>query len=303
MEEGYEGNTPYMLLEPESDTPEATEVAEPVQEQPSETEPVAEEPVEAPKEEVVVPEPNYYTPEEVARIATEGGEIDLAKLTPEGQMIYKSVQRGLTPKLQEAAEMKRQFAAIQEEMAQYRQMVAMQQPRQENLTVEQVAQHNPHAALAMLNQQLSQEQDPFEKTNLLEKKMALMEIVNYQNQQAVAYQAQVHNTVAAVKTAIPEFGPDYQKELTDFAVSSLGYTPMELNNLTDPRLGDAAVKNIKTIHKLYQTEKASKSVESKQVKTPPPQVEKPGSGFTSNVKNEAWEDDNYFSERSKRSLM
>jgi len=298
MEE-LEGTTPYMLLEPESDTPETAEVTEPVQEQPSEPETVTEEIVEAP----AVEEPNFYTPEEVARIATDGGEIDLAKLTPEGQMIYKSVQRGLTPKLQEAAEIKRQMSAIQEEMAQYRQM-AMQAPmRQENLTVEQVAQHNPEAALAMINQQLMQEQDPFEKTNLLEKKMAMMELVNYRSQQAMAYQAQAQNTVAAVKNAIPEFGTDYQKELTDFAVNSLGYTDQELKQLTDVRLGDVAVKNIKSIHKLYQAERASKSVESKQVKAPPPQVERPGSGFNAIVKNEAWEDDNYFSERNKRSLM
>jgi hypothetical protein len=51
-----------------------------------------------------------YTPEELAELLSGDGTIDSKRLSVEGQAIMKSFQRGLTPKLEEMAQLKRELA-------------------------------------------------------------------------------------------------------------------------------------------------------------------------------------------------
>lgn len=53
------------------------------------------------------PDVTVYTPEEIAEILANDGELDRKRLSPEGQLIQKSFERGLTPKFQEIADLRK----------------------------------------------------------------------------------------------------------------------------------------------------------------------------------------------------
>src|SRR5512139_3733546 len=63
-----------------------------------------------PEAEVSAPQP--YTHEELLALLKGDGVIDRKRLTPEGQVLQKTFEKGLTPKFQEAAELRKQGEAL-----------------------------------------------------------------------------------------------------------------------------------------------------------------------------------------------
>ncbi len=63
-----------------------------------------------PEAEVSAPQP--YTQEELLALLKGDGVIDRKRLTPEGQVLQKTFEKGLTPKFQEAAELRKQGEAL-----------------------------------------------------------------------------------------------------------------------------------------------------------------------------------------------
>jgi hypothetical protein len=105
---------------PTEETPQdqpATEVTE----QQTEATETTETPQPETVPEVKTPEPagtvtpevkSFYTPEEIEKEISEHGDLvklDSSRLSPEGKLIQASMQRGFTPRLQEAAELRKRF--------------------------------------------------------------------------------------------------------------------------------------------------------------------------------------------------
>lgn len=107
--------------QPEPEVKEEEQVEEKQAEVPEtpQSEPPTE--VEKPTEVVETAKPEtkpMYTPEEIeAEIAEHGtmAHLDSSRLSAEGKLIQASVQRGLTPKLQEAAELRKRFDELVKE--------------------------------------------------------------------------------------------------------------------------------------------------------------------------------------------
>ncbi len=103
----------------ESNPEDQPAVVEEKKEEPAEgtpAEPQVEEKVEAPAPDTAKPETKpLYTPEEIeAEIKANGdlARLDSSRLSPEGKLIQASMQRGLTPKLQRAAELEKSYQAL-----------------------------------------------------------------------------------------------------------------------------------------------------------------------------------------------
>jgi hypothetical protein len=99
-----------------------SKVEEPTEEKKEEAEP-AETPQAEVRAEETKPEPDtekpeakpLYTPEEIEsemRVHGDLARLDSSRLSPEGKLIQASMQRGLTPKLQRAAEIEKNYQAI-----------------------------------------------------------------------------------------------------------------------------------------------------------------------------------------------
>lgn len=257
----------------------------------------ADEPVKTEAEAEEKPaEPQMYTPEEIEQILKEDGQLDFNRLSPEGKLIYKSYDRGLKPKLQERAELLREMESMKAQM----QALQTQIPRAQE-TFEQLAQRDPQQAIEVLNYAIARTEDAAEKTNLLQAKSMLQDRVLYNIQNGIQQTSQFQQVISATKEAVPEYSPDYRTELSEFAVKSMGYTIQELEALTDPRLGEIAIKNVKVIDTLYKQHKGAQTATAKIVKQAAPKVEKPGTGFEP-AKPEKWSADEYLAARMKSSL-
>lgn len=221
-----------------------------------------------------------YTAEELQELLTSDGEIDDTKLSPEGQLIKKSFQRGFNKKFEQLAAEKKAFkAGTQPEdpkEAYFRQYLTD--------TPNTVKEINDAILTAKIQVRELKVNGEFEKADAEEIKIARLEGLREEfavKKQAITEQGtNMSQFNDAVIKAIPDID-EIRDLLTRFAQEELGYTEDELFRLTNPESGIAvstAVRNIATIARSFKQANAAKTV-SKKVKKPSPlPLERGGSG-------------------------
>ena len=237
---------------------------------------------EVPEEEKPEPEPEkpkYYTPEELSELLETDADIDTSRLTDEGKAIMKSFQRGLTPKLQERSELRREVDELKKKLE------TSKKPQ----TIEEAFDQDPDGTMQYIDGQLGDlrgqakaASDPDQKLEFLSSMEEIRAVRDRLVARGIANQRQMTNQQAVITEAVNKIYkaiPDFdtkQKKLTDFAINDLGYSQAEVMQLSDPSIvGPGAVKFIKTINKFYDKENAKETLTQKEVKVPP-KTEKTG---------------------------
>lgn len=288
-------------VEPENDAP----VEAPV-ETDTELTPEALEGEAAPEVAPVETEPEIvpYTPEEVEALLREDDDanVDFRRLSPEGQAIFKSVDRGLKPKLEERKELLRKQAEIERTVG---------ARESEQPTIEQAFEKNPQGVLANIRQMIAEKEqtDPFgtEVSQLRNAHSYFLEkltLGQVEESKAATTRAEAYGVVVE---AIPDFETK-KFEITDFAVKELGISQEDLLRETDAAVvgPERALLTVQVLSRLYDAEKAlakaskGKTIEKKEVKTPT-QVESAGEGFQEKPPTE-WSDKQQMDELMKQTL-
>ncbi|MHC4616413.1 MAG: hypothetical protein ACYTEQ_01535 [Planctomycetota bacterium] len=248
-----------------------------------------------PVEEPVTP----YTPEEIEQLlqSEDDASVDLRRLSPEGQAIFKSVDRGLKPKLRERAELKKRLDAIEQQAS------GRQEPAQP--TIEEEFNKNPELVLTNLRALIAEKErtDPFGE-DLVQLRNAhghyLERLVVEQRQQSVQERA-ISEAREAVREVIPEYDARVD-QLNEFAYG-LGFTPEQVAYMTNPmEVGqETAVTVAKVINHFYEMSSAKDTLSSKEVKAPT-SVEAAGGGIPAKPKSDEWSTDDYLTERNRQTL-
>jgi len=215
-----------------------------------------------------------YTEAEIQEILANDLEIDTSRLSPAEQATMKAMQRGFTPKLQEAAELRREVERLREAVQ------GGQAQQEQPQDIYQAYDQDPEGVLQFVDAQIDELVRVGGAERLPEIKQ--LEALKYEfnrrdidrMKQQTVQQAQGAQLMAALTQAIPDLNTK-QQELTRFAIEELGYAPEELAYETNPAIhGERAVRNIIRINTAYEKLKAQKTVKKKRVKKPT-SVEKP----------------------------
>jgi hypothetical protein len=243
----------------------------------------------------VVEEPkSQYTPEEVKGIMASGefDGIDTSRLSEEGQLVMRSMQAGLTPKLQEASELRKQQELLQEEVKSLREAQVAQKQTVEPQTVYEHFDADPDGTLQYIDGERrkleSQNGDGQFAENIRQLDKLENDLVRYESKKfrdTLNHQQQVASAYTALQQAVPGIETK-QEALKDFALSYLGYTPNTLAQATDiTTSGQSAVETIARINTAYEKINAVTLAKAKKVTPAPVKVETPGSGFETPVRD------------------
>ena len=214
-----------------------------------------------------------YTPEEIQEILSSDGEVDIDRLSPAEQATMKAMQRAFTPKLQEAAELRKEMADIRRQMEEAK-------PKQQPQDIFEAYDQDPDGVLEYVNGEISKlSENPQENLLAIEQlrdlKLAFnrRDIQRFQDASKSKNQARQH--VQKMMEHIPDL-PSKQASLREFALNELGYTPEELAYETDPtKVGENAVRAVMRINAAYDKFNARKTVKEKKAPKVPTKVEKP----------------------------
>lgn len=221
-----------------------------------------------------------YTPEELGEILRQEdfSSIDTSRLTDEGKAIMKSMQSGLTPKLQEAAELRR-------EMEQLRQEMQAAKPQEQPKDIYEAYDRSPTEVMGTINGEIQRliNEDPVANARSIEElrevknELVLRDVQKVQTERT--QNLEVQRVTQAVFKAVPDLAQK-QQALQKFAIEVMGYSPQELAQETNPAVaGDGAVRTIVRINNAYDRFNATATVKQKEVKPQPTEVEKGGAGF------------------------
>ena len=256
-------------------------VEAPVQE-PVETDNQVVEQVVEPEEVVEVEAPvvkSPYTPEEIAEIlGSDDANIDTDRLDAQGKLIWKSFQKGITPKLQEAAEIRKELDRIRTEFE-------AAKPKPQPKDIYEAYDQDPDGVMNYVNTAIkelaedgtAQSIAKIEELRDLKEQFRERKLVSLQSQQTK--QQEVVKVLAAITDAVPDISTK-QVALRDFALNIMGMTQQELAEATDPMVsGMNAAIVVKRINHLYDQFNAGKTAKQKLVKPAPTVVEQPGHGY------------------------
>lgn len=260
---------------------------------------------------------SFYSPEEIEDMLrrSEDGEdvkINFDRLTPEGKAIWKSVDRGLKPKLQERAELKRRLEVLEANAQKYEQQAKTSADPKEQYYTQY--KNDPVGFTDLVNREierLKESDDIYESTKQITSLQAALNSFHakYNKEQSEAYKQRevmesVNRLSAETENALQKDIPEFVKvrdELTKFAVENMGYTMEELGNLTNPAVvgKDLAVKNTKVVYSAYVNSKKlsdkTSIVAQKTVKAVAPKVESAGTGLKAQTEK-VWTDDDSIKE-------
>ena len=249
---------------------------------------------EAPVATEVAEPKTQYTPEEVKEIMASGSfdGIDTSRLSEESQLVMRSMQAGLTPKLQEASELRKQQELLQEELRSLREAQVAQTKAVEPQTIYEHFDADPDGTLAYIDNERrkleSQNADgnfneSLRQLDKLENDLIRHESKKYRD--SLNQQQQISTAYTALQQAVPGIETK-QEALRDFALEYLGHTPNSLRDATDlSTKGMSAVDTINRINIAYEKFNAVKNAKAKRVTPAPTKVEQPGSGFEAPVKD------------------
>jgi hypothetical protein len=146
-------------------------------------------------------------------------------------------------------------------------------------TLEEAYDRDPEGVLRYIDQQIAgttqlAATDPFaaqqQLINLQMVRNKLVDRAMHTTESRRAASEAATSAVRDVLEAIPDFGPEKQQILSDFAIRELGYSQDDLKKLTHPANGKLAAQTVKTIHaawfaKYGKDQEMKKSVETKKV--------------------------------------
>lgn len=232
------------------------------------------EPVEAEKP---VQKKEPYTEAEIQAILTDDGEIDTSRLSPAEQATMKAMQRGFTPKLQEAAELRKEVALLREQME--------AKPTEQPSDIFAAYDEDPDGVLRYVDSQIQELAATEGADNIasIRQLESLKFDFNRRDVQKLREQTSTRSKQSEIMnqiiTAVPDLATK-QEKLKEFALLELGYTEEELANETNPAVaGISAARAIARINTAFDKAQARKTVRRKRVKQPTV-VEKPSaSGF------------------------
>lgn len=240
-----------------------------------------------------------YTSEELEE-AIRTGKVDYRRLSPEGKAIWASVDRGLKPKLEEAArlrEWKEQVEPLLQNI-----IMRQQQPQGQVDPFESAFLQDPDGTLRTLRQKILEKkrEDPYseEVLRLEALKDELQERRNQIQLQLLATNLVKTEALHKVKSVIPDFETKKTK-LVEVA-QELGFTPQEIDYFSNPLVNPAAVKFVLALNQIYDKFNAV-DLKKKQVKENV-KVEKAGSGFEQPSEKQ-WTAEDYLNMRMKHTLL
>jgi hypothetical protein len=187
----------------------------------------------------------------------------------------RAMQAGLTPKLQESAELKR-------ELQQIRSMIEESKPKPKPKTIEEAFDQNPEETLGFLNKRVQElinsGADLHEIEKIREVRLQLRDRQMLKQQEQAQSNSYAQQLVGALYQAVPDINTKAEK-LRDFAIEYMGMTPQELETETSLKTsGQNAIKMIARINSAYEKMNVGKTAKAK-AKAKPTSVEKPGTGF------------------------
>jgi hypothetical protein len=224
-----------------------------------------------------------YTSEEIKGLLTTGDftRIDTSRLSEEGKLVMKSMQAGLTPKLQEAAELRQQMKDL---TATVKEALPKPQPKD----IFEAYDQDSAGVMAFVNNKISEliaagQKDSVEFSQIEETRNQLY---RHQDTRPVEQSAPVvadpnATTANMLLKAIPTIDTK-QLALKDYAIDVMGYTPEELEAATNLTSGASAVREIVRINNAYDKHMAPREAAAKQKQKKALKVEKSGGGFSKN---------------------
>jgi len=267
-------------IEESLETPEPPETEEEGEQPDAEGAEVAEETAETPEpeydeqgNEITKPVIRQYTDDEVLKILDTDGKLDSRRLSPTQKLIQKSFSRYANKGFEQIAAMKRELEGQREQIQTQQQMAIP--PR----SLEEAYDRDPDNVLRFIDQQIASTNqlaanDPFaaqqQLINLQMVRNRLVDRAMHTTESRRVANEAATNAVRDVLNAIPDFGPEKQQVLSDFAIKELGYTQEELRKITHPSNGKLAAQTVKTIHaawfsKYGEKQQMKKTVEAKKV--------------------------------------
>ena len=220
-----------------------------------------------------------YTPDEIKQILRDKdfSGIDTSRLSEEGQAVMRAMQAGLTPKLQETAELKRELGEI-------RNLIKESAPKPEPKDIYEAYDQDPQKTMDFVNgrikEMINQGADIHEIEKVREVREQLRERRVLKMQEQATGNSSMQQSVNALLRAVPDIETK-QVELRDFAINFMGMTPEEVQYETSIQSrGMDAVKMIARINAAYEKVNAGKRAKAK-AKAKTTKVEKPGAGFQS----------------------
>jgi len=233
-----------------------------------------------PKPEVVEPvkgaAKTVYTTQEIEEVLKSGGEIDTSRLSPEGKLLMKSFQRGLEPKFQQLAELRKKLESGLEQS---------QDPK-EKLFRRYV--QAPAQVVSEINAEIEalEQVDPTD-ANYLKSRRTIAQLHSLKDEFSLKRQSFIDSarsqevTYAKAQAELLESIPDFDKKapkLTEFA-REMGLTTEEIQAISDPTLfGPLAVKLTRALNNAYDRINAGKAADKKVDKGAPAPLTRPGSG-------------------------
>lgn len=223
--------------------------------------------------------PQIYSTEELTQIIREDGEVDTKRLSPEGIAIMKAMQRGFTPKLEEAA-------SIRRELEDFKRQYEESKPKPQPSTIEEAYDQNPKEVIGYIDGEIQRLIQEDASTNLaqIEQLRTVKQDLSFREVNSLRSQAQTQQQTQAVMQKMMQAVPDLQTKQADlakFAKDVLGYTDEELRQATSPAVaGESAIRNVMRINSAYEKINAGKTVQTKQKQKKPTKVEQPGQSYT-----------------------
>jgi hypothetical protein len=265
------------VTETEKKEPEATQ-----------TETVTEEHKELEVSQEQAQEVKTYTPEELANLIASDEEIDTSRLSIEGQALMRSFQRGLTPKLQQIAELRKQLESD-----------LRQKEMPKTKTIADYFEDDPEGTLVWIDQQIMQK-----KTLAMQHKTqadydsaltAMSEASDWESVKSTLVakslfaQTKVNSEERKLRKALESF-PDYESK-KEMAIKFLlkenpEFTEEEAREVIDASKGKSSIKLAKLISRLADKSATIPNSDSKIVKKAPDALGRPGSSQPSAKKEE-----------------
>lgn len=283
-EEGQEFEEEYEVDEAEEgDEYEAEEEVEVDEENASDS---ADRQEPDPKKKAKTQAKKLYTPSEIKEILRRGdfSTLDTSRLSEEGQAVMRAMQAGLTPKLQETSELRKELAEIKEALK-------SSQPKPPPKDIYEAFDQDPDTVMGFVNQKISSLIDEKAPVHEIERVREIREALKERKHQTELHAAKAQSGLSEVQAALVQAVPDIQQKgeaLSKFAVDVLGYSLEELQASTHlASRGIEAVREIARINTAYEKFNAGNRAKMKQKIRTKTKTEKPGDGFQkSNDKND-----------------
>lgn len=189
----------------------------------------------------------------------------------------KSMQAGLTPKLQERAELQRKLDELSEK-------VEKAIPKPPPKDIYEAFDRDPNGVMNFVERKIDEAIDASDAVSLEKLRETRERLRNHAAtkaaapQQTAPTQEHIAKTAAALLRAVPDIETK-QEALRDFAIKEMGYTEAELAYATALQRGEEAIREIAKINRMYDKFTAPLRAKKKLKRKTPTEVEQGGDGF------------------------